>query len=82
MCMRTGLKRPNSMLGIDKDFVIALQSFKENNGEQMSVRVWACAYLSPLLSEVRKSRIRPKLCTNLLHICLGFSHILDKIYGD
>lgn len=52
-------KKLSSML---KDFVITLQSFKENNGK---CRNWLCVYAcdhfhvacpTPLLSEVRKSR--------------------------
>lgn len=34
------------------------------------------------LERERESRKRPTLHANLLHIWLGFSHILDKIYKD
>lgn len=60
------------------------QSFKENNAEidcELAC-TWVCACRAPLLSKERELQKRPTLHTNLLHIWLGFSHILDKIYKD
>lgn len=66
---------------VGKDFTIRV-SKKTMPKLIASLCAWVCACQAPLLSKERELRKRPTLHTNLLHIWLGFSHILDKIYKD
>lgn len=70
-------KRPSSMLRIDKDFVITLQSFKENNCKCWNwLRVYVCAHAVSDTPVIWSEKIEKRPNSTLISSTYGWvSHI-------